>query len=418
MADEQHLDLIDNAFSNFREDGPLPAPLGTGAVRTTVRHRHRVRVMTAGALAALAVAAPITAYATGRLDSNGPPTVPGATATVSESAAPEPTTVEPTKSAPDGRITQTDLGNAVLDLPKWVDEQLNQGMCPTGRQQFSKGRTKAADDVADFSHIGTAAVKKVVHADVDGDGAQETVAVIECITGELGVQAVVGFDRDASGAIVTMGLVVGSDLGGAAKGRPEVIRDIRVAGTKIEAELGDLVICCVDDEQPVTNYHWRTYSWTGTAFAQTGGPTAMPQNPRLTNLGVKLTGTPVRVNGTEITGALTATIHNAGPTAQEPVLWLTVPAGISLKNLPSNCRLLNDVEVVLRCELPKLQVGKDTTFKVDFAGPAATFPVGTQIEAVIHVYTNITDRDHDERDYYGDTDPRDNFTALKFTVSS
>ncbi|WP_327007781.1 hypothetical protein OHA72_11185 [Dactylosporangium sp. NBC_01737] len=71
-----------------------------------------------------------------------------------------------------------------------------------------------------------------------------------------------------------------------------MIRDIRVAGASVEAELGDRVICCIDDEQPVTDYHWRAYSWAGAAFAQTGGPTAMPQNPRLTDLGVKLADTP------------------------------------------------------------------------------------------------------------------------------
>jgi hypothetical protein len=418
MVDEQHLDLIDSAFSNFREDGPMPAPLGTGAVRSTVRHRQRVRVMTAGALAALAIAAPITAYATGRLDSNGPPVVPGTTATVSESPTPEPTRVEPTRAAPDGRISQTDLGNAMLDLPKWVEENANPDLCRAGRQQFSKGRTKAADEVSELSHIGTTAIKKVVYADVDNDGAQETVAVLECITGELGVQAVVGFDRDDAGTIVTMGLVVGSDLEGAPKGRPEVIRDIRVAGTTIEAELGDLVMCCIDHEKPVTNYHWRTYSWTGTAFTQTGGPTAMPQNPKLTDLSVQLLVAPVHVTGTEIAGSLTATIHNAGPTAQQPVLWLRVPTGITFKNLPGNCRVIDGFEVVLRCELPKLQVGKDTTFKVDFTGPVATFPVGTQIESVIHVYTNITDKEHDDEAYYGDIDERNNFVAVKVTVTS
>ncbi|WP_327007780.1 hypothetical protein OHA72_11180 [Dactylosporangium sp. NBC_01737] len=123
----------------------------------------------------------------------------------------------------------------------------------------------------------------------------------------------------------------------------------------------------------------------------------------------------MRVNGAEITGTLTATTHNAGPTAQQPVLRLRVPNGISLKNPPGNCRLIDNFEVTLRCELPKLQVGKDT--KVDFTGTSATFPAGAQIETVIHVFTSITDREHDDTDCYGDVDGRDNFKSLKLTVT-
>lgn len=169
---------------------------------------------------------------------------PGTTATVSGSATPgtEPTAA-PTKAASDGRISQTDLGNAALDLPKWADPDLNQQLCPSGQRQFSKGRTKASDEVAELSRIGVTSIKKVVYADVDNDGA--------------------------------------------ARGDPRHPRRRRL-GRGGARRSGDLLHRrrAAGDGLPLA------YSWAGAAFAQTGGPTAMPQNPRLTDLGVKLADTP------------------------------------------------------------------------------------------------------------------------------
>lgn len=408
MVDEQHLDLIDTAFSSFRDDGPLPTPLGTAAVRTTVRHRQRVRVMTAGALAALAVAAPITAYATGRLDSNGPPAVPGAS--FSSSAAPTtstPTSTAPTAAAPDGRISQSALGNATLDLPRWTTRNPSDANSCGGKAKFSNG--KARD--------GVMTITKVINVDVDNDGAQETIALINCKSGEIGEMAVIGFDRDTSGATVVMGLAVSSDIGGSSMDMPEEIADIRPAGNTVEAKLGDVKICCYTYEVPATEYHWRGYSYNGTAFTQVSGPTKMPQNSHLTNLALKVDSFTIKAGTPYTTATLNVTIRNAGPTAQVPVFWAQLPERMKLKTQTAGCKDTADPGFI-QCDFAKLQVGKEVTLKVELIAPSTTFPAGTTGELDLQVHTKVTDKEANPLAYYGNLNADGNEAKVTYTVAA
>jgi hypothetical protein len=108
-----------------------------------------------------------------------------------------------TPNAPDGRISRAQLLAARVDLPTWpsyvpktcvtADVRLRSGLIP--------------------DYVPALLDPELRYADVDGDGAAETVALISCRIGEASAKQVVAFDRDSAGRMVTMGQVVGTKEG-------------------------------------------------------------------------------------------------------------------------------------------------------------------------------------------------------------
>jgi hypothetical protein len=345
MSDHETTPELDDVFTAFRSGGPLVVPPGVAAAREVARRRRTARVVASGVLAAALVATP--AFAGTWLDRESPAPPAGTlTPTSPATAAPTPSVCDsafaircesPSATSspaapPDGRIGAKELGNATLDLPAWPAYLADK--CPSGRVKFSDGHARRSPDAELDVRI-----LQVVHADLDRDGARETAALINCTGQEMSEARVLAFDRDRSGAIETMGLVV-AQTGDPWPPAPDTIagiRRIRVAGSAIEAEVADLGREGVPAS--LAQHQWRAYSWSGRGFVQSGGPTAFPANPRITDLSVSggdLRLTPVDAD--RATGTLRLTVGNRGPQrAADPQVRVILPAGFTVTSPPSGC---------------------------------------------------------------------------------
>ncbi|GAA2363361.1 hypothetical protein [Dactylosporangium salmoneum] len=307
MPDFDHDDqLLTNAFAGFRDEvTPYVKPAGTAAARATVQHRHKVRAVAASGLAALAIAVPVVAYAAGGAKSNGPPAVPAdspsVVVTTTSPAAPSPD-ASTTPAAPDGRITKADLGNATFNIPAWP-KGFDDG-CAKGSVKFASG--KASTDSS------TRIQGDPVYIDVDHDGAQETVVIVSCSPQGTDYK-VLALDRDAQGKIVTLGQVVGSAGSEGQEGKDiETIWGVEAGDNgQVRVDVGEYRPCC--DMTQSSQHQWRMYGWNGSAFTQTGGPTAFGPNPNVTDLTVSAEKlTMVATGATAWEGTFKLTIHNAG----------------------------------------------------------------------------------------------------------
>ncbi|NJC70084.1 hypothetical protein HC031_10230 [Planosporangium thailandense] len=289
------------AFSQFHTDALTAVPpQDVAGVRAIARRRRATRAGVIGAMAALVLAVPVAAYAlVGRSDS-GPPAVrpslstsPSASASPSASPSASASTAPP---APDGKISPDELGDATLDIPAWP-AQGNQ--CATKRQKFTGGQTRQVND-----HTAVTMIWKVVYADVDHDGAQETVALLGCALARVDYQVAV-FDRNSAGDIVTLGQVVREDAS------IQHMFDVRgEADGSVSVQVGDVSVCCgVHQDQVI--HQWRRYAWDGQRFHQVDGPTAFPRRPDLSITATDVTLGPLS-NGVRH-GSTTVTVRNVGP---------------------------------------------------------------------------------------------------------
>ncbi|GAB3868102.1 hypothetical protein [Dactylosporangium cerinum] len=304
MPDFTDDDLLTSAFADFsNEASTYVKPAGTTAARATVQHRRKVRTIAASTLAALAIATPVAAYAAGGGESNGPPATPGDSPSVVQTTTPpaSPTTeASATPSAPDGRISKTDLGKATLSIPSWP-KGFAAG-CPHGSVKFNGGK---AGDTGSLKLQGDP-----VYIDVDHDGAQETVMLLSC-SPQGDDFKVLAFDRDASGKIVTLGQVVGSAGNEGRQGVDiETIWEVQAGDNgQVRVDVGEYRPCC--DNAQASQHQWRTYGWNGTAFTQTGGPTTFGPSPyvtELTSTADKLTMTATGSGTWQ--GTVKVTVHN------------------------------------------------------------------------------------------------------------
>ncbi|GAA3449483.1 hypothetical protein [Dactylosporangium matsuzakiense] len=376
--------ILAGAFADFRNEvAPHVKPAGTAAAQQTVHRRHRVKTIAATTLAALAIAAPVVAYAAVG-DSNGPPpVVPGESATVAPTEAAPTTADSPTtpaasqsSAAPDGKISKTDLGKATLDIPAWPGG-LAAGTCPEGKVKFTDGKA---------GYNGVAKLKgDLVYVDVDHDGAQETVALIECTPQGSDFQ-VIAFDRDAGGKIVTLGRVVGS-AGSLGKEGTDIETIWAIAAGdngQVRVDVGDYRPCC--DMIQASQHQWRTYGWNGTKFTQTGGPTAFGTNPNVTALTMtadKLTMTK-QADGTR-TGTLKVTIHNEAQVATPDKVRFSL-------DIEENWQAQAGSECTFQagasprsCTLPILAAGASRVVTIQLTAPAG--PLSTRCTLYVHVVT-------------------------------
>ncbi|GAB3860406.1 hypothetical protein ACFPIJ_27760 [Dactylosporangium cerinum] len=293
-------DLIHGALDDFRDaEAGIPAVTpGTAAVRATVKRRRAVRFTTLSVLGALLIVAPIAAFAADPHGNNPPPNPAGSvtsapTPTPVGSDPAGPSTAPPTATPPDGVISVAQLRAVKVDFSAF-----QVGDCPT----------KAVTLLGSAPANGTKAwVTKVVHTNLDADPALETAALILCRLGETPESQVIAFDRDASGAIVTLGTVI-------SEGPRANVRDITARdGGGVVADVSDTIACCgssPDDER----HQQREYGWDGTKFRQLAGPTAFGDPARVTDLRITVTAVTLGpVTDGRRTGTATVTVKNNGP---------------------------------------------------------------------------------------------------------
>jgi hypothetical protein len=199
---------------------------------------------------------------------------------------------------PDGRISAGQLGNATITIPAW---KVAADVCPSGDLTFVDGRyPKGTGTDGTF-------IQKIVYANLDGDAAIETAALVQCQYGQGQRGQVLAFDRDAAGKIVNLGLVVQSVP------RAASILDLTVAPAGgIQVKIGNYKPCCMEPREYVRT-QWRQYGWDGHGISQLGGPTAFAPIPNITDL--SLTASDLVFGPTQAGkrhAVLTLTVRNNG----------------------------------------------------------------------------------------------------------
>ncbi len=351
---------LDEIFNAYRSGGPLaPAP-GFEAIRSAARRRRTARAAGLGALAAAVVAT--SAVAVVRLDRplpDLPVTSPAPLPSPSVGTGPpsSPSTTPPSSSPPpDGRISRQQLGNATLDLPAWsayLDDE-----CPAGPVRFSGG-TARRSATAELR----VQISAVVYADLDDDAATETAALIGCSGLEMGESLVVAFDRTPAGRIRTLGTVV-TETGGIAD-----IREIRSVGDGVEAKVADFAGDGLPSSLP--QVQWRRYAWRDDRFRQTGGPSAFPANPRVTDLAVTGADLELVPGGDQrAAGTLRLTVRNNGPQPATSMLRVVLPTPFDARILPAGCtRSVFSTGTTYICRLPSVAAGRTTSVELAVSVP-------------------------------------------------
>jgi hypothetical protein len=332
MHDDNYVELIDDAFAAFRTGAPLAPPIGADAARATVRHRRRVRTVAAAGLAALAVIAAVTLYATGFIRATGPPVVGTSVEPSASTAPPSPSAVP---SAPDGRVTADQLAHATVDFGT---ASAGPTLCPTGRFTLNGNPTMRSFPA---SSAETISISKVVDVDFDHDGALESVALITCaVQGHDNV--VLALDRSAAGEVRTVGKVVATSEQAPIK----TVFDVRAdPDGAIGVQVGDSGTCCGMTEDMV-EHQWRGYTFDGQGFRQSGGPTRFTPKPTPNDLTVTATGlTFGPPSGGVRRGSVTVSVHNNGPnTAPGAVVDVSItseqgfPAKIEIGTDLNDCK--------------------------------------------------------------------------------
>ncbi|MET8351141.1 hypothetical protein [Micromonospora sp. NPDC005206] len=326
MPELENVDLA-GEFNRYRSVllAEIEVP-GPAEVRRTVRRRRRRHRATAASVAVALLGGPAVGYAA--LNRPGPapgplPPTPSVTASPTSSLSPSPvgtpstTSASPTRpTAPDGRLSRAQLVAAPVDLPAWRSGPPD---CPVNTVRLV-GDPRIAKE-------GTNAIEAIDYADVDGDGATETVAMLLCSFGSGGPQQVVAFDRDEAGRIVTIGRVVATS-----REKPQWLTalDGRSDGT-VRVEVADL--------HPGGGWpgewsqrQWRGYRWTGERFSQVEGPTSFGPNPYSTNLAVTAKDLVLADDPTDGSrvGAVEVRIRAVGDRrADEVLLELDLPASLA-----------------------------------------------------------------------------------------
>jgi hypothetical protein len=274
MTDQEALGLAEE-FARYRATAIAEVEVpGPAAVRRTVR-RNRCRTITAAAAALLI--GPVVGYAA---LSGDPAPRPEPVEPTLSSPTPTPSTASPTPTSatsspappPNGHLTRSQLLASPVTLPPW--RAADKPECPSGRVRLTG---------APLPEL-SAMLVSVDHADVDRDGATETIARVRCY-GEGGPEQVVAFDRDAAGRIVTLGQVAAVP-GTVTKGWLEAV-EVRSDGqVRVQVTDRDLMALW---PQEWAQHQWRTYRWDGEGFDQVLGEVSLLPNPYSVDLSVTAT---------------------------------------------------------------------------------------------------------------------------------
>jgi hypothetical protein len=399
MDEQQQLDLIDDAFIAFRAGGPLVHPIGADAARATIKHRRRVRVIAATVAAVVAVMIPATGYATGLFDAQGPPSVPGTSTgpsvdpSVSES--PPSTSASMTPVAPDGRITVDELAQATVDFG---GTPRSQSLCSGGSFTFKGNPT-----IGTYPKFGAEryTIKKVIVVDFDNDGAQETVALVDCaIEGHDSVA--LALDRDTTGKIITVGQVLVTGQGTSVKS----IFDVRAdAGGAVGLQVGDRSVCCATTDAMV-EHQWRSYSFDGVKFTQIAGRTSFTPVAPPADLSVAMTGLTLGKPSNGVRhGTFTVTVTNHGPNAAPGAVISAAIGGARF--LKGSLQIATDLHdcttatqrstasadpyeaAMMTCHLFGFKVGESRTFTFRVTSSTANDPLFAGAATSDHVNSDV-----------------------------
>ncbi|MBM0234029.1 hypothetical protein JNW91_20580 [Micromonospora sp. STR1_7] len=371
MSEQETLGLAEE-FAHYRrtvlEKVEVPGP---AAVRRTARGRGRRRLAASTATALALFGGSAVGYAA----MNGPDHRPGPVdPTPSISVSPTPsdlasptlspsaTSGSPISAAPDGRISRSQLLGTAVNLPAW---RAGRG-CPTSSVRIT------ADD-----REGANWLLALDHGDVDGDGAVETVALVQCVLGTGGPMQVVAFDRDEEEKVVTLGRVVATTID-----KPQWLFALDVVddGT-VRVQVGDIA---PGGGWPGewSQRQWRGYRWKGSAFAQVSGPTSFGPNPHSADLAVTATELVLSTadDGSR-TGETTVRIRNKGTAAvPHATLRLNVPSAVRpdvdgwgpCGNEPQ------ETSQPVTCDLGRIAAGAEVTLTLSFrAAVGATVGKGS-----------------------------------------
>ena len=255
-------------FDRFAADvSPQVVPAGPDAVRSTVRRRRRLAAASTAVAAVVLVGAPVLAYSA--LDRRGGPDQVAITPSPEVSASPDsprrrhrPTPT--TASVVDGRIGSDELSNAWLALPAW----------PVGTPATCKTANVRLTD-AGIAH--RVELTSLGYADVDGDPAVETIAVLSCKAESPANEQAVVFDRDSRG-IVTGPQVANTDTSGMAWiAAVEAGRD-----GSVRLQVGDRQPCCGWQPQWIQRHGAPTSGRAGRSSRSTGRAGGRPTRTRPT----------------------------------------------------------------------------------------------------------------------------------------
>ncbi|MEW2432140.1 hypothetical protein AB0877_29375 [Micromonospora sp. NPDC047644] len=401
MSEQEILDLAEE-FARYRRTAlaEVEAP-GPAAVRRTVRGRSRRR-LAASATTALAL---FGGSAVGYAALSGPDHRPGPvdpTPSISASPTPTPTPTSPTPSpagtsasptvgAADGRFSRAQLLAAPVTLPAW---RAGRG-CPTSQTRLTADAREGANWLLALDH-----------GDIDGDGAVETVALVQCVLGTRGPMQVVAFDRDEAGKATTVGRVVATTID-----KPEWLFALDVVGDgTVRVQVGDIAPGGGWNAR-WSQRQWRGYRWKGDAFSQVSGPTSFGPNPNLADVAVTTGDLVLRTadDGSR-TGTATVRIRNrgTGPVAHV-VLRLGVPAAVraDVDGWGPCAGVLDGVEPIT-CRLGELAAGAEMRLDLDF-----------RVLEGITLSTDKADVDvqpmDSERDVLPDVNRADNLVQMRLT---
>jgi hypothetical protein len=382
MSDPNGIDDLPlrDTFAQFRADfrTEVPAP-DIAAVHGIARRRHRTRIALAGVAAIVAVAVPVATYAavngnTALPEPPGISTGPSEpSSTPSESAPPTESSIggSPTRQAPDGRISKEILTHSTLDLPAWAPGAMG-GKCPTGKVTLKGNYTQVKDDGL---RVG---INRVINVDVDHDGAEETVAEVDCLY-QTGDSQVVAFDRDSSGKIITIGQVIGVS--------PDTpIKEVMGLRAEPDGRVGVLVGDLTQGSDPdirLVEQQWRSYGLQEERFRQTDGQTGF--HPTMKAVELSLTTSELVLgpaSGGVRRGTLTVTVTHKGTRAAAG-LWLEVqltndavlPTKVQLGTAPQGCKTEAETDPGLdpsmTCHLAGPAAGAAKSYVFTFSSPVA-----------------------------------------------
>ncbi|GAB3840864.1 hypothetical protein ACFPIJ_44585 [Dactylosporangium cerinum] len=233
----------EDALRSFAQAAPsafVPPPVA--AVQAAGRRRQTRNTALVAAIAVAGVTGGVALAGTG---TDAPPPQP-----VPATAGPAPSP-DPTSRPPDLDLTTVDWKNVTLTLPP----QAGNGCPPGGTVTLREGTPAITDGIR-------VSVIKLAVGDLTGDGRAEAVALVHC-------EATTGMHAGpASGGLAvftaTGGAVVGLGWAGPV--------GENIPGVTVDQ--GQLV-ATVEQRRDGT-VQQRTFTWDGTTFRQTAGPTAFP----------------------------------------------------------------------------------------------------------------------------------------------
>jgi hypothetical protein len=353
---------------------PAAAPAGPQATVAKSRRRRRNQVLAGSVLALALTAAYLATHNANTVTTNAPAGQHVAGQPTAAAPAPDPTaSASAIPNAPDGRISLADLSTATLQVPAWPSGML--GHCPHG---LVKMDTKSSVDYTPLEILG-----RPVYADVDHDGAVETVINVTC-SPQGSAQQVLAYDRNTAGSIYLVGKVVGTAGPNGRQGIDiERVHGIAVAaGGRVNADVGDFFTCCGDNPDS-SQHQWRTYGWDGTRFVQVGGPTVFGPNPNVTDLAVTSSDL-VMVKQADGTwqGIVTTTVVNRGNYQAPVVVGVFLPTVTPYGAGWRGCDTPGDGFVW--CKLGAVSAGASRTMRLGFAAienPAGQGTISVHSEA-------------------------------------